>query len=363
MATATRAEIETRLRGVSRRLMLRGLARAAFSGLGGASIGVVVSAVLFEGLPRLLGASSPGVWLLFATGLVGFIVGVFAQRARFGAPGLVDSALAMESRLAHDTGALAASLNLTEDSAFAQPVLTRAESELKQAALRKPPSLLTIRQLIVVPGLMLVGGISLSLAYSAPRADPRNQPVAGVTDARQPAPANWADMDIGGERSDDDRAAYREALGLKETAAKLRDSADVLRDAASAPTDRERAYRQAREAMSADANTGDATREMPDALPDDDREIDDIATRIEDYADTLASAADTRLTKSGGRADASTKGEFESDLKPAITTPFPEPDIATTSKEMREPTEAQNMARRELATRAVKALESIQKPE
>ncbi|MCA8918591.1 MAG: hypothetical protein KDB32_05900, partial [Planctomycetes bacterium] len=124
--TVTRAELESRLKSVAMRLVVRQVIRASVSGVTGAAFGLAVGIVFLDLLPRALFAFSAGGGALAASGVLGFLVGSLLDWRRYKLPTIQDAALALEARLEVDTGALGAALRVDEASSFYRPVIDRA---------------------------------------------------------------------------------------------------------------------------------------------------------------------------------------------------------------------------------------------
>ena len=358
-AITTRADLEARLRSAAAKLLARQVARAAFSGLAGAALALGLSVVFLDVLPRLLFSVSAGAAVVAGVGVVGFVVAAAVQWRRYRMPDLHDAALAMEARLKHDTGALAAALRLDESSAFFRPLLVRASDDLQMAEAAPAPVLIPTRRLVLIPMLALAAGVAFVAVLNAVPPEGRAPlAVAPQDDDR----AAWADIDVGGSRSDSDRDAYRHALGMEKTAATLRDSAKTLRDANASADSKRQALEDARKSL-ADAEgdfEGAKATELPQNLPADAAEQAEIAKQLEAAAAGLgAKAAELKKSKGGNSEDSGESGEFKVNGAERKLVPFPA--IALHPEELpAQSLAAQPPARRAMAQRAMQALERLQ---
>jgi hypothetical protein len=255
-----------------------------------------------------------------------------------------------------DTGALAAALRVAETDAFYVPVLQRAQQDLQVAELAPAPVLIRTRRLVLVPMLALASGIAFAAVISA------EQPIAQGTreTARGGKAQSWSNIDIAGNRSEADRDAYRAALGMKETAATLNKSAATLRDARASMEQRDEAVGEAKSLL-ADTDsklTGMIVGELPDTAPATEVERAKLAERLEAAAKALGRAA-TKLEKGeGGTEDSGNTGEFGPAGENVKLVPLP--PIEPARKIPARAIAVQTPARREMAGRAVKALERLQ---
>jgi hypothetical protein len=351
-AIATRRELEAHLRGVALRLLVRQVARSAFSGLAGAGALLVLAVLFVDVLPRLLFGAAAPAWVLVAAVPLGFVLGMAYEFRRFRAPSLQDAALALEARLNPDTGALGAALRVGEGAPFYRPLLTQAGDELERASKVRGPALISTARLIVVPLVVLTGALAFAWSLGAPPpADPTEGPDPG---ARMQA---WAPMNIGGGRDSADGEAHRKALGMKEMAAKLNAAAATLRDSEASLAQKQQALQEAGEAVRADVPTGEARVEVPDDLPEGEAEIHELATRLEQAAAGISTAA--RELESTGAPGEDTGGDGDFDVPGRVTelVPFPKQEPGAVNPQ--EVLAAQAPGRRAMARRAVEALESI----
>jgi hypothetical protein len=352
----TRAQIESRLTAFKARLVARQALRSAFTGLAGAAAGLGLGVVFLELLPRLLLNASPGVWPVVAAAALGCFAAVGWEMRRYRVPSLQDAAMALEARLDADTGALAAALRVTEQDAFYLPVLQRAEQDLHAAEQAPAPVLIRTRRLVLVPLMVLVSGVAFAAVIGAePPVD-----TTIVTNAKGGNAQAWSNIDVGGNRSEADRDAVRKALGMKEAAATLNQSAATLRDAAASDDQRNTAVGEARKALGdADSKlTGLAAEDIPATAPTTEAKRTTLAERLESAAKGLGSAA-TKLEngKSGGE-DPGKEGDFGGTDETVELVPIPR--IERTTATPARSVATQTPARRELAGRAVRALEKLQ---
>jgi len=359
-AITSRAELETQLRAEAARLIARQAVRAAFSGLAGGALAMGLGVLFLDLLPRLLFAThAEWPWLLL-TAAAGAMVGIGLELRRYRAPSLQDAALALEARLSRDSGALAAALQVEENSVFYAPVLARATNELRQARQAPAPLLIPTRKLVVVPALALAAGVALIAVVSIKPPDARGS--GGAATAANQQSSDWTGVDVGGTRSEADRAAYRKALGMKETAAQLNRTAAVLRDESAGQSARDSALKNAKQALGeAQVNeVGLAAEDLPVEAPVDEAERAALAERLEAAAGKLGAAAmkleqgDRSATVDSGKA-----GEFRPGKARTELVPFPV--LTRMPAAPAEAIAAQTPARRELADRAVQAFERLQK--
>jgi hypothetical protein len=340
------------------RLVLRQLARAAFSGIAAGAVALGLAVVFFDVLPRLLFSATGGAAAMAVAGMAGFIAGVAFELLRSKAPGMHEAALALEARLPHDTGALAAALRVVDSNPFYRPLLARAAEELKQAEQRPGPVLISTRRLTLVPLLALASGIAFAAVVSAERPVGDSAASAGVQEDKRDT---WSSVDVGGGRTEADRDAYRKALGMKETAAQLNNSAATLRNPAADTEQRNRALNEAKKAIEdgGEATTGLSPDGLPALAPEDAGEREEIANKLDAAADVLTTAAaGIEAGKVAGTEDSGKGGEFNTDVRRedlVIMPPTPRAESARA-----ETIAAQTPARRALAQRAVKALEQSQ---
>jgi hypothetical protein len=352
----TRAQLESRLRAFKARLVARQALRCAFSALAGASAGLGLGVVFIELLPRLLFAVSLGVEPLIVAATFGAVAAVVWELRRYRMPSLQDAALALEARLDADTGALAAALRVTETDVFFTPVLQRAGQDLQAAEQAAAPVLIRTKRLILVPLLALASGVAFAVVISAePPAVSHEKQTAKGGNAR-----SWTSIDVGGDRSEADRDAYRKALGMKETAATLNQSAATLRDAAASDDQRNNAVGEAKKAL-ADADsklTGVTAEELPETTPVTEAERAKLAERIEAAAKGLSTAAAKLEKGEAGSEDTGNTGDFGKTSVVAELVPFPrvQPARETPARVIA----TQTPARRALAGRALAALERLQ---
>lgn len=358
-AITSRAELETQLRAEAARLVARQAVRAAFSGLAGGAVALGLGVLFLDALPRMLLATHAGWPWLLLTAVAGAIVGTGWELRRYRAPSLQDAALALEARLAHDSGALAAALKVGENSVFYAPVLARAANELQQARQAPAPLLIPTRKLVLVPALALAAGVALIAVVSIKPADARGS--SGAAPAANQQGSDWPGVDVGGTRGEADRAAYRKALGMKETAAQLNRTAAVLRDESAGQSARDSALKNAKQALSdAQVNeAGLAAEDFPTAAPVDETERAALAERLEAAAGKLGAAAaelehgDRTATVDSGKA-----GEFQPGKARTELVPFPV--LTRMPAAASEAIAAQTPARRDMAVRAVEAFERLQ---
>ncbi|MBZ0135900.1 MAG: hypothetical protein K8I27_05965 [Planctomycetes bacterium] len=347
----TRSELEARLRGVAARLVVRSLARAGFSGLGGAGLGLGLGVLFLDALPRLLFSSTGGVLPVVLCGVAGAIAGAALSLRRFEAPTLHDAALALEARLAHDTGALGAALRVDDSSAFYRPLMAQAGADFVSAAASPAPVLISTSRLVAVSLIALASGVAFAWAVSAGA-----PAVEGAVTPPDTTAAGWAPVDIGGGRSEADRAALREVLGLKETAATLNRAATTLRDAGASRPDKQRALEDAKSAIS---SSDTATMEiLPDELPGDADGQSVLADKLDVIAGELKGRA-SGIEADGGVAtrDSGGDGGFNHDVAPRNLALF---TVQTgRSASPRGMLATQTPERRAMAQRAVAALERI----
>ena len=354
---STRADLETRLRSVARRLIVRQLVRSAFTGVAVAA-GVLGLAVVFlDVLPRILFATTGGVFAMLIAAGGGLVAGMAWELRRYRAPSLQEAALALEARLPHDTGALAASLRIVEASAFYRPLLARAAEELKQAEQQPAPLLISTKRLVLIPLMVLAAGVAFAAAASA--APPVDDPeLVGADDVA--ARDTWASVDVGGTRSETDRDAYRKALGMRETAAKLNRAAAVLRNTESTPQQRQDALTTAKKAVE-EGGEGTATltsKDMPDAVPADTPEREALASKLEGAASVMAgSAAKLEPGKPAGTEDSGASGTYDVNRKREDLVRFP---VVWQNSSSAEAIAVQTPGRRAMAERAIKALDKRQ---
>ena len=285
----------------------------------------------------------------------GFVVGCGYVLYRYRTPSLQDAALALEARLAHDTGALAAALRVEEGNSFYRPLLANAADELTRAQQCPAPLLITTRGLVVVPLLALVSAVSFAAVVSA---DPV-QGVAALNASEQATKGTpWASVDVDGHRSTADRDAYRKALGMKETAAKLTHSAAVLREPGAGEPQLGKALADAREALreAAVAGTELKPEEIPAVAPPDASGKSELADKIDAAASSIRSAA-TAAEKgtTAGTYDSGGGDKFNPTANRENLVPMPamQSAVGATAQSIG----AQTPQRRALADRAVKALE------
>ena len=351
---ASRLELETRLKGVAARLVARQFARAGFSALAGAGIALGLGVLFLDLLPRLLFATTAGVLPVAACALGGFVVATVYEFRKFRTPTLQDAALSLESRLEHDTGALGAALRTGEDSAFYRPLLVQAGEDFAQADRAPAPVLISTVRLVAVPLIVLAAGVAFLWVLTAgvPQAP------GGGDEGANESPSAWAPVDIGGGRTAAEQAAYREALGMKETAATLNRSAATLQDASASLEEKTRALRNA-EAALAEGKAVSAEMEsidLPGELPDSEADQQALAEKIMQAAAALADAA-ARIEEGAATEDTGGNGEFGESTAARELVPFPPP--AAIAPRAQEALAVQTPARREMAKRAVAALERV----
>jgi hypothetical protein len=265
------------------------------------------------------------------------------------------TALALESRLPRDSGALAAALRMTEQHAFFAPVLAGAGNDLREAERAKAPVLIRTRKLLLVPLAALASGVALAAAVGI------DAPGAASPTIVTPESRPWTAVDVGGGRSEADREAYRKAQGLREAAATLNESAATLREAAAGAEARAGALRDAKAALArsgSDSAAGTAS-ELPEKAPEDDRSREKLAALLEAAAKGLGSRA-AAFEKGGARGseDFGGTGTFDATGKAAEFIAMPAWN--TTGVAPARAIASQTPARRELASRAVRELESLQ---
>lgn len=352
-APASRAELESRLKGVAHRLVARQLARAAFSGLAGAGFGLGLGVLFLDALPRLLLSASAGAVPIAACAAAGFVIGFAYQFRRYSPPTVQDAALALESRLERDTGALGAALRTDEQSAFYRPLLVQAGEDFARADEAPAPVLIPTARLIVVPVIVLASAVAFAWVLSA------GLPQSFKSEPTQPGDSAWAPIDIGGERSAEDQAAYRKALGMKETAATLNKAAATLRAADATRDEKSQALNEAREAINSDEAkaAGIELVNLPTELPAGEGEQKALADVLAEAASGMGAAAKKVEEGESATEDTGGVGEFGDASKARELVPFP-PQAAVKSQ-TGEVLAAQTPARREMAKRAVEALEKI----
>ena len=359
--TVTRAELESRLKSVAMRLVVRQVVRASVSGVTGAAFGLAVGIVFLDLLPRALFAFSAGGGALAASGMLGFLVGSLLDWRRYKLPTLQDAALALEARLENDTGALAAALRVEEGSSFYRPVITRAAGELRRAQEASAPELLSTRRLVLVPMFALAVGVGVVavLGMTPPdRVTSIPAPPTEVSDARE----SWNAIDTGRDRTDSDSAAYREAMRMEETATTLKKSAKTLRDAAASSDSKQQALDEARKAVESVGNetVGLAPGDLPDELPADTKDQAVLADKLEGAAAGLsADAARLKADSAATTQDSGTSGDFDVSVSPREFVTLPALKLEP-GKSTAQSLATQTPARRALAARAVQSLERIQ---
>jgi hypothetical protein len=351
----TRAQLETRLRASKARLIARQALRSAFTALAGAACGLGLGVVFLELLPRLLFAQSAGLPALMLAAVAGALLGAVWELRRFDVPSLQETALALEARLVQDSGALAAALRVEETDPFFAPLLARAQADLTDAERAPAPVLIRTRRLVLVPLMALASGV----AFAAVIAAEPTAPIETATAARGGDASKWRDVDIGGGRSQAEIDARRKALGMKEQSATLNRSAATLRDADAAAS-HPQALRDAKAALESSerALTSMAAEDLPDSVPAEADERAKLANALEAAAGKLSAAA-AKAGVEAGSEDTGKGGEFSGDGQAPVLVPFPRVSGPTEA-----PVQAhasQTPARREMAARAVKALEDLQR--
>ncbi|MCB9894659.1 MAG: hypothetical protein H6839_09430 [Planctomycetes bacterium] len=358
MPLTSRAELEAELRAVALRLIARQLARAAFTGIAGGAIALGLSVVFLDLLPRLLFATTGGIGSIALGGAAGFLLGVGYELRRYRLPGLQEVALALEARLPHDTGALAAALRVVEGNVFYRPLLARAAEELKQAVRSPAPVLIPTRRLVAVPLLALASGVLFAAVVSAER--PVDGGAVAGTEA-QGKSDSWSSVDVGGSRAASDRDAYRKALGMKETATQLKRTAAVLRDTAATDEQRNRSLTDARNALKdgGESAPGLAPGDLPDAAPLDAAARAELADKLDAGAAALRGKASALENgKPAGSEDSGKDGTFDTSVKREDLVAMPV--IRSAAARSSEAIAAQTPRRRAMAERAIKALNELQ---
>lgn len=359
---ATRAELESRLKRAALRLLARQVVRAAFSGVAGAAFGLALGVVFLELLPRALFAYSAGGVALAAVSAAGFVFGMSLEWRRYRMPTLQDAALALESRLDNDTGALAAALRVDEASSFYRPVLARATGELHEAEQASAPELISTRRLVLVPLFALAVGVAV-VAVMGMKPPPTKTGIAGVLPTDSESRQTWNNIDVGGDRTAADSSAYREAMGMEEVATTLNNSATTLRDAEATRDSKQQALADAREAAdSVDVEAvGLSPTDLPAELPDDAETQAELADKIMSAAAGLSAKADSlrKDGKAGATEDSGTNGKFDvSDTSREFVTL---PALKIERSELAPKSlAAQTPARRAMASRAMQSLARIQ---
>lgn len=358
-AVTTRAELESRLRAASMRLVLRQAVRSFFSGVAAAAVALGLAVLFMDLLPRLLFGVTAGAGVLMAISAAGFALGTAGAWRRYRIPTLQETALSLQARLEHDSGALAAVLRVQEADQFLRPLLAQASGALSKAEHAPAPVLISTRRLILVPLLALVAAVGFAAVInSVPPTG--TAPLASTPSERKRE--TWSNIDTGTTRTASDREAYRKALGLEETATTLSQSAATLRDADASAETRQRALDDAREAV-ADSDSefsGVSTSDLPDELPAGAEAQAKLADKLERMASGLgAKAQELKEGKAGSTEDSGADGEFKVNGEARDLVPFPVVSIGR-SDLAGEALATQTPARRALAERARVAYEKIQ---
>lgn len=340
--------LQTRLRGVLRRLWARRLLRACVSGAIAAGAAGLIAVALLVALPLALSiAFEPAHWVAIAVSGVALVVGVARKLAVTRAPTLHDAALSLEARLEHGNGSLATALELS-DSRFLKPVLAHASSDLSAALAKPAPHVLDIRPTILAPAVLLAATTALVWAFSL---EATGAPGGGH--AQSPVTTAFS-VDVPSGRSAEDRAMLARALGLQKAAETMRKAAEAMRSESALPDQRQAALEEARKSA---AESGDAElvlggSELPEIAPSDDAEREALASRLE----SLAMGAGQRAEGSGGTTDTGRDGVQTAEGAGPGFVPFPRFSLRASQPEGAELT-AQTPERRALAQRAMNELE------
>ncbi|MCC6465646.1 MAG: hypothetical protein IT463_09935 [Planctomycetes bacterium] len=353
-APASRDLLQRELRAAAALLAVRQVLRVGCTAAAIAAAAVAGAWLPVVGLPLLLaGETAPGAgWWLAGAGATGALLGGLHSARRLGWPTLHDAALALENRLISRDGSLATALALHGDAGFAHAVHARALAELAAAKAQPAGPVLTLRQLLLTPVLLLVAGLCLLWQGAA---DNAATPGTDAAPSAQPA-AGWRALDMGGARSAADQAAVREAMGLKETAATLQKAATVLRNATASPEQQAGALAAARAAAEALPAHAVTALEIPAQPPAEPAAREALAAELQRAAEAAAATASRLEGKALGTHDTGAGEAAATTATERVFVPFPRVEAGTGGVTGNDDLAAQSPERRELAARAVRAL-------
>ncbi|MHC4841999.1 MAG: hypothetical protein ACYTDT_13760 [Planctomycetota bacterium] len=330
-----------------RQLVLRHVFRLAVTGW----VVFVVSAAM----ALCVGVLLP--WLLFdVQSVIGWVFaavfsitcGLSASiRQRTAMPTKHESAVAAEGRMQQSEGVIASAI--ADDSVFHSEIERQAEFALNEAMTRPAPALLTVKQVIAAPLLTFLLALLLvplvGLESKTLVEDTAETPE--TSDTRN----NWNAIDTASERSAADAAAVAKAKGMKESATSLREDAEAMRNAKTTD-DAQRALDSARRSVPQNTNSD----ELPEIAPDDAKEREKLARKIESIADGLSARASELTAENGtkGTKDSGNEVVAQPDETPSNMVKMP---VYKRQPMKVKPLAGMTIERRELAARAIKALE------
>lgn len=297
----------------------------------------------------LFGVNSVLGWALACGGSIAGAA-FLALSKRTSLPTIQETAMAAESRLDVSTGLITSAIAAT--SIFKTEVIVRAENELSDAIKNPAPALFSLQQVIVTPMLTLVLALILLVLSGL---ESKTSAIAETPEAIDSpvVDTSWNAIDTSTERTKVDKTALAKAKGLQEKSETLRDNADTIRKAKS-KTEAQEALNNARHGLPESVSKDD----LPEIVADDKAGRDEIARKIESIADEVSAAA-AKLGQDGGKQGTLDSGgdvTAEPDETPANLVAMPKFESTPVTIS---PFVGMTPARRELAARAVKALEDL----
>ncbi len=296
-------------------------------------------------------------WLFSVNSLLGWVIAcggsiagavLYALSKRTSLPTIQETAMAAESRLDTSNGLITSAI--ATSGIFDTEVTARAENELSDAIQEPAPALFSLQQVIVAPMLTVVLALILVVLSGLESKTNAIAEVHEVVDSPV-IESSWNAMDTGIERTQADQLALAKAKGLEAKSETLHDNADTIRKAKS-KTEAQAALDNARKGLPENVSKD----VLPEIIAEDKAGRDEIANKIESIADEVSAAAAKLRQDGGSKGTLDSGGDVtaEPDETPdnLVAMPKFESTLVTMS-----PFVGMTPARRELAARAVKALE------
>lgn len=347
-------KFRTNLRYFRRQLVVRYALRLVAQSWVVLSVTLALALVVAVGLPWLIfDVNLLAGWIVAGGCSVALALG-FAFRKHVSFPDMRESAMAAESRLNTET-TNAITTALTCKGKFGGVIYERADAELTEAMSLPAPALLTLRQVLATPVLTLLLAL-LVVTFVGLESQTHANADESPTDSIVQPSNNWAAIDTGSQRTSADAEALAKAKGLKQEAQALRESAHNIRKA-----NTKSEAQAALDAAKTNMPENTATPVLPEVAPDDTAGKEELAQKIEDVASeldakSLAISSKANLDGQKGTLDNGYEVIAQPDETPKHLLKMPRFEYLPAKIRAGA---GLTTARRELAARAVKALEEI----